>query len=121
MKDHESIPNAITEAFPIVSGSAFVERFTLPDTTFDIYRKDTEDFIALVTTDYADPQDQSRELKSISGRDKFEFTNLVKPYSTNGETVAVLEHDDMKGDFFTTVSYNNYKLYCYLANLKMNR
>ena len=119
--NNEKIPDIAKEAFPLISGATFVERFTLPDTTFDIYSKDTEGHIALVTTDYADPQDQSRELKSISGQNEFEFADLVKPYSTNGETVAVLEHDDMEGDFFATVPYKNYKLYYYLANLKMNR
>ena len=119
--NNENIPDIAKEAFPLISGATFMERFTLPDTTFNIYSKDTEGYIALVTTDYADPQHQSQELKSISGQNEFEFTNLIKPYGTDTDTVAVLEHDDMEGDFFTTVPYKNYKLYYYLANLKMNR
>lgn len=120
MKNYENIPDTVKEAFPLISDATFVERFTLPDTTFDICSKDTEDFIALVTTDYADPQHQSQELKSISGQNKFEFINLVKPYIDGSQTIAILEHDDMEGDFFTAVPYKNYKLYYYLANLKPN-
>ncbi len=119
MKNYENIPDTAKEAFPLISGATFVERFILPDTTFDIY-KDTEDFIALVTTDYADPQHQSRELKNISGQNKFEFINLIKPYSDTGETIEVLDNDDMEGDFFVIIPHKNYHLYCYLANLKLN-
>lgn len=34
-------------------------------------------------TDYADPIDQSQELKNISGEYAFEFTKLIKPYEND--------------------------------------
>jgi len=124
MKNNEDIPDTAKEAFPIISGATFVGRLAspvplIPDTTFDIYVKDAKDFIALITTDYANPQHQSEELKSISGQNEFEFTDLIKPYSNSGETIEVQDNDDMRGDFFTTVSHKEYQLYQYLANLKL--
>jgi len=38
-------------------------------------------------------------LKNISGKYKFEFENLIMPHNTNYETVTVLPHDEMDGDF----------------------
>ena len=45
-------------------------------------------------TDYADPIDQSRELKNISGEYAFEFTKLIKPYSNN-EHIEIRENDEI--------------------------
>ena len=114
---NNKIPEIVSEAFPILTDAVFIGRPTpLPDTTFNIYVKNSKDYIALVTTDYADPLDQSQELKKISGQ--YEFSNLIKPYSQDA-TVAILEHDEMDGDFFVTVPHKNYKLYYYLANLTL--
>lgn len=119
------IPPTVLKTFPPLSDATFVRRLAspvplIPDTTFDIFfMTSSKQFLALVTTDYADPYDQSRELKSISGQYEFEFDNIVKSYSKNDETIDVLEHDDMDGDFFVTTPYKKYKLYYYLANLKI--
>ncbi|PID28864.1 hypothetical protein CR983_04400, partial [Candidatus Saccharibacteria bacterium] len=85
--------------------------------SLDIYAKDSDDFIALVTTDYADPLDQSRELKGISGQYKFEFTDLIKPYDAH-QTLPITDNDDMSDTFFVTAPYKKHRLYYYLANLK---
>lgn len=121
--DNTEIPPTVLKAFPLLSDAIFVRRLAspvplVPDTTFDIFMTSSKQFLTLVTTDYADPYDQSRKLKSISGKYEFEFDNIVKSHSENNETIDVLEHDDMDGDFFVTTPYKNYKLYYYLANLK---
>ncbi len=125
MKNNEDIPQVAIEAFPVISDATFVRRLTspiplVPDTIFNIYIKNTEDFIALVITDYANPQHQSIELKNISGQYGFEFINLVKPYNNSGETIEVLDNDEMEGSFFVTAPHQKYRLYYYLANLRLH-
>lgn len=117
------MPDSVIKAFPSLRYTVFVRRLAspvplVPDTTFDIFVSDSQDFFALVTTDYADPYDQSNELKSISGSYEFEFDSLQKPCSKNSETISLLENDDMDGNFFVTAPYKNYKLYYYVANLQ---
>jgi hypothetical protein len=119
MSNNNDTSKAAMVSFHLPSSLKFFRSFTLPDTTFDIYTTDAQEFFAFITTDYADPYYQSRELKNISGKYKFEFENLIKPHNTNYETVAVLPHDEMDGDFFVTAPYKNYKLYYYLANIKI--
>ena len=117
------IPDSVLEAFPSLQDKVSVRQFASPvplvsDTTFDILMFDSQDFFALVTTDYADPYNQSRELKSISGSYEFEFDSLQKPFSENSETISILENDNMDVNFFVTVPYKKYRLYYYVANLK---
>lgn len=123
MNNVTNIPKIVLEAFPILSEATFARQLAspvplIPDTTFDIFAKSSQEFLVLVTTDYADPQDQGQELQSISGQYKIEFTNLVKPFDQNKETVEIFEHDEMEGDFFVTAPYKNYKLYYYVANVR---
>lgn len=123
MANNEKIPATVKQAFPLLSDTTFVRQFAslvplAPDTTFDIYINSSESFMALIATDYADPHHQSQELKSVSGQHGFEFSNLVKPFARDGDTVEVLEHDNMEGDFFVTAPYGDYSRYYYLANLK---
>lgn len=124
MNNNSDRPKVVDEAFPVLSDAIFVRQLASPiplvsDTTFDVYIKDSSDYIALVATDYADPLHQSQELKSISGQYEFEFSSLVRPYAKDGSTIGVLENDEMDGDFFVTAPYKNYKLYYYLANLTL--
>ena len=65
-----------------------------PDTTFHLFGGKGGYFLILVMTDYADPIDQSRELKNISGEYAFEFTKLIKPYSNN-EHIEIRENDEI--------------------------
>lgn len=123
MNNDTNIPRVALEAFPILSNATFIRRLAspiplVPDTTFDILTTDSQTFLALVTTDYADPQNQSVELKSISGQLGFEFVNLLKPHSKNNKVIEILGHDDMEGDFLIHEPYKNHRRYYYLANLK---
>ncbi len=116
-------PDSVLKAFPSIQGKVSIRRLAspvplVPDTTFDIFVTDSQEFFALVTTDYADPYDQSHELKSISGSYEFEFDSLQKPFSENSETISILENDDMDSNFFVTAPYKKYELYYYVANLK---
>ena len=120
-----NIPDSVLKAFPSIQDKVSTRRLAspvplVPDTTFDIFVTDSQEFFALVTTDYADPYDQSSELKSISGSYGFEFDSLQKPFSKNGESIGILENDDIDRSFFVTAPYKNHKLYYYLANLKSN-
>lgn len=66
-------------------------------------------------TDYSDSQDQSKELKQISGEYKFEFLYLIKPYA-NDRHIEIREHDDIDEDF--VVKDPNSYYYYYLAAIK---
>ena len=112
------VPKVVLDSFPMLSKLAFIRRYTLPDTSFDIFTTDTGELFSLVTTDYADPYDQSRELRNASGEHRFVFEHLIKSHSSDYEIVAILQHDEMEGDFFVTTPYKKYKLYYYLARIK---
>jgi len=119
----DNIPESVLEAYQVLKNKIPVRRLAAsvpldPDTTFDIFEIGSQVFLALVTTDYADPYSQSRELKSISGSHGFEFVNLHKPFSTDGETIDITKNNKMEGGFFVTAPHGKYKLYYYLANLK---
>lgn len=109
------IPQITLDAFPILSNAKYDARIAplfAPDTTFDIFALKSGERLALVTTDYADPLDQSRELKK--GSNKYEFINLLRPYSGSSETIEILEHDDMEGDFLVRAG----KFDTYVARLR---
>ena len=64
-------PAVVFEAFPILEKLGYVRQFApliplSPDTTFHLFGGKDGYFLILVMTDYADPIDQSRELKNIS-------------------------------------------------------
>lgn len=111
----------INQAFPILNDSIFIRQFAAPipfspDTVFSLYQiKDSSKLIVLVTTDYADPYDQSIELRDCSYQYKFEFSNLIKPFD-NHKTIEIRQHDFME-DGFSVREDDTYKSY-YLANLK---
>lgn len=119
---NNDIPEIVSEAFPVLARAVFARQLASPvplspDTTFDIYYiKESDGFMALVTTDYPDPMGQSLELKRISGQYEFEFSNLIMPHD-NDKTTPVLENDDMDGYFLVSVPYKKYYLYYYVANL----
>lgn len=125
MSNSISTPKPVLDAFPVLSDATFVKRLAspvplVPDTTFDIFVTLSQDFLCLVTTDYPDPEHQSLELKSISGDYEFEFINLLKPGGKGDETVKILEHDDMDGDFLIYLPYAKYRLGYYVANVQVH-
>ena len=92
-------PSVVFEAFPVLKKLGYVRQFASliplsPDTTFHLFSGKNGYFLVLVMTDYADPIDQSRELKNISGEYAFEFTKLIKPYD-NDEHIEIKENDEM--------------------------
>ena len=120
-----NLPTIVRESFPVVSDATFIRRLAspiplIPDTTFDIYIKGPGNFMALVTTDYADPRHQSQELKAISGQNEFEFIDLIKPNGSQEKIITLLDHDDMAGNFFVTAPYKHYQRYYYVANLRLS-
>lgn len=116
MNNDALMPNSVQEAFPLLSHAKFITRLAapvpiVPDTTFDLYKNTNEHLFTLVTTDYADPLDQSKELIKISGQ--YEFINLVKPHHNN-EMIKIREHDNMDGTFL--IKHGN--IYYYLASTR---
>lgn len=114
------VPQVVYDAFPVLSEASYIRRFASlvplsPDTIFDIFTTKSGQFMALVTTDYADPLDQGHELKHISGQYEFEFVNLIRPYANN-ETIEIREHDDTEGDCLIRDKLHYY----YLANTKQD-
>ncbi len=92
-------PSVVFEAFPILKKLGYVRQFAplvpiSPDITFHLFDGTDGYFLILVMTDYADPIDQSRELKNISGEYAFEFTKLIKPYSSD-EYIEIRENDEI--------------------------
>ena len=76
-------PSVVFEAFPILKKLQYIRQFASlvplnPDTTFHLFGGEDGHFLVLVMTDYADPIDQSQELKNISGEYAFEFTKLIR-------------------------------------------
>ena len=92
-------PSVVFEAFPILKKLDYVRQFASliplsPDTTFHLFSDKNGYFLVLVMTDYANPINQSQELKNISGEYAFEFTKLIKPYK-NDEYIEIKENDEM--------------------------
>lgn len=108
-------PSVVFEAFPILKKLGYVRQFApliplSPDTTFHLFANDSGRFLVLVMTDYADPIDQSQELKNISGEYAFEFTKLIKPYS-NDEYIEIKENDEILEDPTVSDPNNYYRFY----------
>ena len=113
-------PAVVFEAFPILKKLGYVRQFTplaplYTDTTFHLFADDSGRFLILVMADYADPIDQSRELKNISGEYAFEFTKLIKPYN-NDEYIEIKENDEILEN--PTVSDPNSYYRFYVAETK---
>lgn len=117
MTNCNETPTTVLDAFPMLFSASHIHSFNLPDTIFNIFNVQGDNLLALVTTDYPDPYSQSRELKKLS--DTYEFIDLIAPHGN--DSIKILKHDDMDGDFFVTAPYKNYRLYYYLANLKSTK
>lgn len=114
------IPKAVYEAFPQLVGAEFLRSMSSlvplkPDTVFNIFLTKDQKLLTLVVTDYPDPKTQSTELKSISGEYDIEFASLLS-INGNNETIEMLDHDDMDGNFCISAPCKNYRLYYYVAN-----
>ena len=108
-------PSVVFEAFPILKKLGYVRQFApitplCPDTTFHLFGGKNGHFLILVMTDYADPINQSQELKNISGEYAFEFTKLIKPYSNN-EHIEIRENDEILEDPTVSDPNNYYRFY----------
>ena len=108
-------PSVVFEVFPILKKLGYVRQFAplvplYPDTTFHLFGGKNGHFLVLVMADYADPIDQSRELKNISGKYAFEFAKLIKPYS-NDEYIEIKENDEILEDSIMSDPNSYYRFY----------
>lgn len=122
MQHTSLVPDQVERAFPFLTDAIFVRQFAsavplVPDTFFNIYSIRQEEFIALVATDYADPQSQSEELKRITESHAFRFKDIVLP-NKQSKVVSIGELDDLNEEFFVVTSYKNHRRYYYAARLE---
>jgi hypothetical protein len=115
-----TIPDFITQAFPILKEATYVREFAsfitlYPDATYYLFQTTSNQSLILVAIDYPDPIDESRQVKSLSGKFEFEFTHLIKPYA-NDQHIAIRDNDEIEEMFFIS-DPNNYYRY-YLAAVK---
>lgn len=117
-----TIPDFVTQAFPILKEMTYVREFAsfitlYPDAVYYLFQTaDGQSFI-LVAIDYPDPTDESQQVKRLSGGFEFEFTHLIKPY-TNDRCLKICPNDEVEELFF--VSDPNGHCCYYLAAVKRN-
>ena len=114
-------PEIINEAFPILDGASYIRQLAslvtlCPDTAFHLFSHNGQ-YFALVMTDYPDPDNQSQELKQISGEYEFEFMHLITPYA-NTQHINIRDNDDMDDGFFVSDPKSYYRYY--LAAVRQN-
>ena len=73
-------PEIINEAFPVLDDASYIRQLAsllplYPDTAFHLFDDKNGSFFALVMTDYPDPDNQSQELKQISG--EYELSSWI--------------------------------------------
>lgn len=126
MNDYSNFifPSVVFEAFPILKKLGYVRQFAplaplYPDTTFHLFADNNGQFLVLVMTDYADPIDQSQELKNISGEYAFEFSRLIKPYDNN-EHIEIKENDEMLENPTVSDTDSYYRFYVAEAKHKVD-
>lgn len=111
----------IIQSFPQLEGAHFLRRLAspvplVPDTTFDIYVDNSNEYYVLVTTDYIDAVSQREELLNISGSNEFKITAIVEPLKVAGDTIKLAEIDNYKGEWFVENKENGaHPTYSYLA------
>ena len=79
-----TIPDFITQAFPLLNEATYVREFAsfitlYPDAVYYLFQTTASQSLILVAIDYPDPTDESQQVKKISGGFEFEFTHLIKP------------------------------------------
>ena len=67
-----TIPDFITQAFPILKEATYVREFAsfitlYPDAVYYLFQTTSNQSLILVVVDYPDPTDDSRQVKSLSG------------------------------------------------------
>ena len=118
-----TIPDFITQAFPLLNEAAYVREFAsfitlYPDAVYYLFQTTAGQSLILVAIDYPDPTDESQQVKKISGGFEFEFTYLIKPYA-NDQHLRICPNDEVEELFF--VSDPNGRCHYYLAAVKQKR
>ena len=118
-----TIPDFITQAFPLLNGATYVREFAsfitlYPDAVYYLFQTTASQSLILVAIDYPDPTDESQQVKKISGGFEFEFTYLIKPYA-NDQHLRICPNDEVEELFF--VSDPNGRWRYYLAAVKQKR
>ena len=115
-----TIPDFITQAFPILNEATYVREFAsfitlYPDAVYYLFQTTASQSLILVAIDYPDPTDESQQVKKISGGFEFEFTYLIKPYA-NDQRLRICPNDEVEEIFF--VSDPNGRCHYYLVAVK---
>lgn len=117
-------PEIINEAFPVLDDASCIRQLAslvplCPDTAFHLFDDKNGSFFALVMTDYPDPDNQSQELKQISGEYEFEFMDLITPYA-NDQHIEIRPNDDIDNDFFISDPNSYYRYYLATVRQKLD-
>ena len=115
-----TIPDFITQAFPLLNEATYVREFAsfitlYPDAVYYLFQTTAGQSLILVAIDYPDPMDESQQVKKISGGFEFEFTYLIKPYA-NDQHLIICPNDEVEELF--SVSDPNGRCHYYLAAVK---
>lgn len=117
-----TIPDFITQAFPLLNEATYVREFAsfitlYPDAVYYLFQTTASQSLILVAIDYPDPMDESQQVKKISGGFEFKFTHLIKPYA-NDQHLRICPNDEVEELFF--VSDPNGRCHYYLAAVRQN-
>ncbi len=117
-----TIPDFITQAFPLLNEVTYVREFAsfitlYPDAVYYLFQTTASQSLILVAIDYPDPMDESQQVKKISGGFELEFTHLIKPYA-NDQHLRICPNDEVEELFF--VSDPNGRCHYYLAAVRQN-
>ena len=118
-----TIPDFITQAFPLLNEATYVREFAsfitlYPDAVYYLFQTTASQSLILVAIGYPDPTDESQQVKKISGGFEFEFTYLIKPYA-NDQHLRICPNDEVEELFF--VSDPNGRCRYYLAAVKQKQ
>lgn len=119
-----TIPDFITQAFPILKEATYVREFAsfitlYPDATYYLFQTTSNQSLILVAIDYPDPTDESLQVKRLSGGFEFEFIHLIKPYANN-QHIEIRPNDDIDNNFFVSDPNSYYRYYLAAVKQRMD-
>lgn len=119
-----TIPDFITQAFPILKEAIYVREFAsfitlYPDAVYYLFQTTAGQSLILVAIDYPDPIDESQQVKILSGGFEFEFAHLIKPYA-NDQRIEIRPNDDMDDSFFIPDPKSYYRYYLAAVKQKLD-
>lgn len=119
-----TIPDFITQAFPLLNEATYVREFAsfitlYPDAVYYLFQTTAGQSFILVAIDYPDPTDESQQVKKISGGFELEFTHLIKPYA-NDQHLRICPNDEVEELFFVSDPNDRWQYYLTAVKQKLS-